>query len=157
MAITPAAGCVGVLGARVIARVGTRTTLVAGGGVQALATASLVLLGDGRGWLGLLLAAAFVGGVGNMLAIVGFMVTATSGLPDEEQGLATGLATMTQQVGITLGIPVMSAVVTARAGAASAAAPHALLGGISLAVLVNAGLVAAGAVASGVFLRARKG
>jgi EmrB/QacA subfamily drug resistance transporter len=145
----------GVLGARVIARIGTRTTLAAGGGVQALATASLVLLGDGRGWLGLLLAATFVGGVGNMLVIVGFMVTATSGLPDEEQGLATGLATMTQQVGITLGIPVMSAIVTTRAGAASSAAPHALLGGISLAVLVNAGLVAAGAVASAVFLRTR--
>ncbi|MFF7154894.1 MFS transporter [Streptomyces sp. NPDC008139] len=147
----------GVLGARVIGRIGTRATLIAGGGVQAVATASLVPLGEGRGWLGLLLAATFVGGVGNMLAIVGFMVTATSGLPDEEQGLATGLATMTQQVGITLGIPVMSAVVTARAGAASSAAPHVLLGGISLAVLVNAALVTAGAVASAVFLRSPKG
>ncbi|MFJ5610755.1 MFS transporter [Streptomyces sp. NPDC093221] len=147
----------GVLGARVIGRIGTRATLIVGGGVQAVATASLVPLGEGRGWLGLLLAATFVGGVGNMLAIVGFMVTATSGLPDEEQGLATGLATMTQQVGITLGIPVMSAVVTARAGAASSAAPHVLLGGISLAVLVNAALVAAGAVASALFLRSPKG
>ncbi|MFJ1585780.1 MFS transporter [Streptomyces sp. NPDC088197] len=147
----------GVLGARVIGRIGTRATLIVGGGVQAVATASLVPLGEGRGWLGLLLAATFVGGVGNMLAIVGFMVTATSGLPDEEQGLATGLATMTQQVGITLGIPMMSAVVTARAGAASSAAPHVLLGGISLAVLVNAALVAAGAVASALFLRSPKG
>ena len=31
-------------------------------------------------------------------------------LPDEEQGLATGLTSMTQQVGITLGIPVLGAV-----------------------------------------------
>ena len=33
------------------------------------------------------------------------MVTATTGLPDTEQGLATGLTTMSQQIGITMGIP----------------------------------------------------
>ncbi len=42
------------------------------------------------------------------------MVTATSGLADDVQGLATGLATMSQQVGITMGIPIMSAIATAR-------------------------------------------
>jgi hypothetical protein len=41
---------------------------------------------------------------------VAFTVTATSGLPDEEQGLATGLTSMTQQAGITVGIPVLGAV-----------------------------------------------
>jgi IMP dehydrogenase/GMP reductase len=47
-------------------------------------------------------------------AIVAYTVTATSGLPDEEQGLATGLTSMTQQVGITVGIPVLSAVAATR-------------------------------------------
>ena len=96
-----------------VGALGAARTLVLGGLVQTAATAALLALGDGRGWLWLLLPATFVGGVGNMLAIVGFMVTATSGLPDTEQGLATGLATMTQQIGITVGTPVMSAVVTA--------------------------------------------
>ncbi|OEV22238.1 hypothetical protein AN219_27115, partial [Streptomyces nanshensis] len=74
-------------------------------------TAALLFLGTTTGAaLGLLLPATFLGGVGNMLVIVGFMVTATSGLPDAEQGLATGLASMSQQVGITMGTPVMSAV-----------------------------------------------
>lgn len=145
----------GVLGARVIGRIGTRATLVTGALVQAVATASLVLLGEGRGWLTLLLVATFVGGVGNMLAIVGFMVTATSGLPDAEQGLATGLATMTQQVGITVGIPVMSAVATAHTSGA-AAGPAAVLHGISLAVLLNAALAAAVAVTSALFLHGRR-
>jgi len=86
-----------------------------------------------------------------MLVIVGFMVTATSGLPDEDQGLATGLATMTQQVGITMGIPVMSAVVTARMGTATG--PDAVLSGVSTAVLVNSALVLAGALLAGAFLR----
>lgn len=40
---------------------------------------------------------------------------------DEEQGLATGLASMSQQAGITLGIPIMSTVVPATsAGAVTA-------------------------------------
>ncbi|GIG69407.1 MFS transporter [Phytomonospora endophytica] len=138
----------GVIGARVIARIGTRAALVGGLAVQAVATASLVLLGADRGWLTLLLAATALGGVGNMVAIVGFMVTATSGLPDGEQGLATGLATMTQQVGITMGIPVMSAVV-----AAGVAGGGSVLDGVGTAVLVNAGLVLAAAVLVGVGLR----
>jgi hypothetical protein len=111
--------------------------------VQAAATASLALLGAGSGWIWLLLVATFVGGVGNMVAIVAFMITATSGLPDSEQGLATGLATMTQQVGITMGIPIMSAVVTAAMGT--------VLQGVIVAVLVNAALAL-----TGVLIRANR-
>ncbi|MFF2507211.1 MFS transporter [Streptomyces sp. NPDC058067] len=145
----------GTLGGRAVGRFGNRTTIVAGGAVQAVATLALVALGTSGAWIWLLLAATFVGGVGNMLVIVGFMVTATSGLPDEEQGLATGLATMTQQVGIAMGIPVMSAVVTARVAGASG--PDAVLSGVSTAVLVNALLVAAGSVLAALFLRPRRG
>ncbi|MFE0648918.1 MFS transporter [Streptomyces sp. NPDC059534] len=134
----------GVAASRFIGRFGARVALVSGGLLQAVATLSLYGLGDGRGSLWLLLAATFAGGVGNMLAIVGFMVTATSGIPDGEQGMATGLATMTQQIGITMGTPIMSAVVVT--------APV-LLDGIGLAVLVNAAVVAAGAVLAGLFLR----
>ncbi|MFD9424631.1 MULTISPECIES: MFS transporter [unclassified Streptomyces] len=144
----------GTLGGRAVGRFGSRRTIVSGGIVQAAATLSLVALGTSGAWIWLLLAATFIGGVGNMLMIVGFMVTATSGLPDEEQGLATGLATMTQQVGIALGIPVMSAVVTARMGAATG--PDAVLSGVTVAILVNSALVLAGALLAGAFL-ARRG
>ncbi|WP_329496629.1 MFS transporter [Kitasatospora herbaricolor] len=148
----------GIHAPRVIRRLGTRRALVTGLLVQAAATAALLLLGTGHGWLALLLAATFVGGVGNMLAIVGFMVTATSGLPDHEQGLATGVATMTQQVGIALGTPVMSAVVTARMTAlGGGTATGTVLGGVELAVLANTALVLVGAVAVAVFLRRRTG
>ncbi|MFI6501009.1 MFS transporter [Nonomuraea typhae] len=127
----------GVIAPRVLSRLGNRGALLAGFAVQAGATASLGLLGASQGWIWLLLAATFIGGVGNMVAIVGFMVTATSGLPDSEQGLATGLATMTQQVGITMGIPVMSAIATAAMGT--------VLQGVIVAVLVNAALALAAA------------
>ncbi|MFE2728457.1 MFS transporter [Kitasatospora sp. NPDC059327] len=139
----------GVVAPRLIGRLGSRGALLAGFLTQAAATAALLLLGADRAWLGLLLVATFVGGVGNMLAIVGFMVTATSGLPDEEQGLATGVATMTQQVGITLGTPVMSAVVTAAAAGAT------VLTGVGWAIAVNTALVLLAALTSAVFLRRR--
>lgn len=127
----------GVYASRFIGRYGARAALVGGGLLQAAATLSLYALGDDRSWLWLLLAGTFVGGIGNMLAIVGFMVTATSGLPDSEQGMATGLATMTQQIGITMGTPIMSAVVVTSTT---------VFDGIGLAVLVNAAIVLAGAL-----------
>ncbi|MFJ1757010.1 MFS transporter [Kitasatospora sp. NPDC088134] len=127
---------------RVVARRGVRGTVLAGGLLQAAATGALVLLGPDPAWLGLLLPATFLGGIGNMLVIVGFMLTATSGLPDREQGTAAGLATMTQQIGITVGTPVMSAVV------AAAAPAHGLPAGIAVAIAANTALVLAAVLAA---------
>ena len=134
----------------VIGRIGSRRTLITGGILQTVFTAALLGLGDDRSWMWLLLVATFAGGVGNMLVIVGFMVTATSGLADHEQGLATGLATMTQQIGITMGTPVMSAIATA---AMTGTGASAVLGGLKTAIAVNAALVVLGALTSAAFLR----
>lgn len=140
----------GSLAPKVIGKIGTKQTLITGGVLQTVFTASLLGLGDDRSWMWLLLVSTFVGGVGNMLVIVGFMVTATSGLADHEQGLATGLATMTQQIGITMGTPIMSAIATA---AMTGTGASAILGGLKTAIAVNAALVLFGALTSALFLR----
>lgn len=140
----------GSLAPKVIGKIGTKQTLITGGVLQTVFTASLLGLGDDRSWMWLLLVSTFVGGVGNMLVIVGFMVTATSGLADHEQGLATGLATMTQQIGITMGTPIMSAIATA---AMTGTGASAILGGLKTAIVVNAALVLFGALTSALFLR----
>ncbi|WP_150241752.1 MFS transporter [Nocardiopsis quinghaiensis] len=140
----------GVFAPRVIGLSSPKATLIIGGLVQAVATFALLGLGTGQSSMWLLLVATFVGGVGNMFVIVGFMVTATSGLPDHEQGLATGLATMTQQVGITMGTPIMSAVATS---AMVGTGTLAILDGLTMAVAVNAGLVLVGVLTSALFLR----
>ncbi len=140
----------GSIAAKVIGRIGTKQTLIAGGVLQTVATAALLGLGDDRSFMWLLLVGTFAGGVGNMLVIVGFMVTATSGLPDHEQGMATGLATMTQQIGITMGTPIMSAIATAHI--AGRTSPDAILDGIGLAVLVNTAIVLLGVLTSAAFL-----
>ncbi|MDI3389883.1 MFS transporter [Streptomyces sp. B-S-A8] len=140
----------GSLAAKVIGKLGTKSTLVLGGLLQAVATFALYFLGDERSFIWLLLAATFAGGIGNMLVIVGFMVTATSGLPDHEQGMATGLATMTQQIGITMGTPIMSAIATGHM--AGRTGPTAVLDGVSLAVLINTAIVLIGVATTALFL-----
>ncbi|MFD7645816.1 MFS transporter [Kitasatospora sp. NPDC059795] len=143
-----AAVAAGVVAGRAIGRYGTRSVLVVGLLVQGLATAPLVLLGTDRVMLAVLLPALFVGFFGHVTSIVAYTVTATSGLPDSEQGLATGLAALSQQVAATIGIPVLSAVAALRA---------VQLDGIRLALAVDVAvtLVAVGLVWVG--LRVRSG
>ncbi|MDQ4051087.1 MAG: MFS transporter [Actinomycetota bacterium] len=123
-----AAVVAGVVAGRFIGRFGTRRVLVVGLTVQALATVPLVLLGADRAALAVLLPALFVGFFAHVTCIVAYTVTGTSGLPDEEQGLATGLTSMTQQVALVVGIPILSSV---------AATQSLELTGIHLALTVN--------------------
>lgn len=137
---------------------GSRPLLLAGLVAQGLTVGLIVFAGEGRGWLVPVLALAFISSYAHVCAIVGFLVTATSGLPNEEQGLATGITTLTQQVGIAIGIPIMSAIATARTRSLSGthSAHSATLGGISTAILVNGILVAAIGVLVGVVLMRRR-
>jgi MFS family permease len=148
MLATMGAGAIvgGWAGPRVIAAVGVRWATAGGLTVQAVLTAMLVFVGPTLGSLWLVGATTFVGAVGHVCAIVGFMVSATTGLPDREQGLATGLATMTQQVAIAVGVPVMSAVAIGLGGLDS-------LPALRWAMVLDAGVVLAGAVLVGQGLR----
>jgi MFS family permease len=100
----------GPIAGRLIGRIGVRTVLFAGMLVQGLAILPMVFVGASRWSLVLVAIGLFVSFFGHVSAIVSSTVTATSGLPNEEQGLATGLSSMTQQVGITVGIPILAAV-----------------------------------------------
>jgi hypothetical protein len=61
-------------------------------------------------------------------AVVAATVTATSEVPDAHKGLATGLVTTSQRVAVTVGIPILGAVVANRAD---------LLSGIRLALAAD--------------------
>ncbi|MEU1393756.1 MULTISPECIES: MFS transporter [unclassified Nonomuraea] len=127
----------GVIAGRFVGRFGSRRVLVAGMTVQALATLPALFLGTGWTVPAILVPALFVGFFGHVTAIVAYTVTGTSGLPDEEQGLATGLTSMTQQVAVTVGIPLLGAVAATRAGD---------LAGIRLALLVDVAVTLAAVV-----------
>lgn len=128
----------GVIAGRFLARFGNRAVLTVGLSVQALATIPLIFLGtEPSPAVAILVAALFIGFFGHVTAIVAFTVTATTGVPNSEQGLATGLTSMTQQVGITIGVPIMAAV---------AATQSVQLVGIHFALTVIVAVTLAGVV-----------
>lgn len=77
-------------------------------------------------------------------AIISYGVTVTSGVPDAEQGLATGLVTSTQQVGITVGIPLLGVLATTSGD---------LLSGVHTVIALDTVIVLGAALLTGVGLR----
>lgn len=149
----------GNLAPRAIGRFGSRTVLVAGLSAQGVGTAVIATMTHDDSVL-MLLTAGSLWVYGHLQTVVGYSVTATSGLPDEEQGLATGLATTTQQVALTIGIPIMSALASGRTNAllhSGHGHVDALVGGFHLALAVDAALVVAGValLAAGLLRRTR--
>ncbi|MFI7064860.1 MFS transporter [Kribbella sp. NPDC050124] len=106
----------GVVAGRIIGRFGYRTVLTVSMAVQGLATLPLVFLGTDRVTaLVVLIPALFIGFYGHVAAMVAYTVTGTSGVADEDQGLASGLTSMTQEVGGTVGTPVLAAIAATQA------------------------------------------
>jgi MFS family permease len=80
---------------------------------------------------------------------VGVTTAANAGVPPDKAGLAAGLLSTSQQLGMALGLAVLSAIATARTHhllAAHAARPEALTSGYQRALLVCSMLVLAAAL-----------
>ena len=107
-----AAVVAGVLVGRFLGRFGYRKVLAAGLFVQGLTILPLVFLGADQTGLALavVISSLFVGFFAHVICIVAYTVTGTTGLPNEEQGVAAGLTSLTQQVALTVGIPFLGAI-----------------------------------------------
>jgi MFS family permease len=130
---------------RVIGRLGARRTLVVSLAGQGTLVATLLLLGTAGSSVWLATAAVSLASMFHLGAIISYGLTVTSGVPDEEQGLATGLVTSTQQVGITVGIPLLGVLATT--------APD-LMSGVHTVLAIDAAIVLSAAVLVAVGLRA---
>ncbi|MGW1229035.1 MFS transporter [Streptomyces sp. NPDC002530] len=131
----------GMYAPKVIGRVGARRTLSLSLLGQGLFIAALLTIGTDAGvWQATV--AVSLASMFHLGAIIAYGLTVTSGVPDAEQGLATGLVTTTQQVGITIGIPLLGVVATAH---------DSLFDGVRTVIVVAAALLvlAAGVVAAG--------
>lgn len=116
--------CAGVLvgtmiGGRLASTIGLRTMLtvamvVAGAGIALFA---LLLRVDGS--FGRLAAGIVVFSIAQGVIFTGMFAAATSGLPDNEQGLASGVASSGQQIGGAVGLAVLVAVSAAVSGRTS--------------------------------------
>ncbi|MGW0145698.1 MFS transporter [Streptomyces sp. NPDC003333] len=137
----------GSLTPRFVSRLGARRTLVVSLAGQGLFTGGLLLL-DADSWsVWLATAAVSVASMFHLGAIISYGLTVTSGVPDEEQGLATGLVTSTQQVGITVGVPLLGVLATTFGD---------LLGGTRTVMALDTGIVLAAAALVAVGLRTRR-
>ncbi|KMS69148.1 MFS transporter [Streptomyces viridochromogenes] len=137
----------GTLTPRFVSRLGARRTLVVSLAGQGAFIATLVFL-DAHTWsVWLATAAVSLASMFHLGAIISYGLTATSGVPDEEQGLATGLVTSTQQVGITIGIPLLGVLATTSGD---------LLSGTRTVLALDAGIVLAAAALVALGLRTRR-
>jgi hypothetical protein len=121
--------------------------------VQGLGTIGMFFL-PAQGGLVLLLITSGAMGFGHVLTVVSFITTMTSGLSNEDQGVAGGLSQLPQFVG-AIGTAGLAAIVTARTEALSSTTSPALatLGGLHAAVLTAGIVCLAGAAIAVALLR----
>ncbi|NUT25285.1 MAG: MFS transporter [Streptomyces sp.] len=137
----------GALTPRFISRFGARRTLVASLTGQGAFIAALLFL-DAQTWsVWLATAAVSLASMFHLGAIISYGLTVTSGVPDEEQGLATGLVTSTQQIGLTVGIPLLGVLATTADD---------LLSGTRTVMALNAAIVLTAAALIALGLRTRR-
>ncbi|AXG77774.1 MFS transporter [Streptomyces paludis] len=143
----------GSMAPRVVGRLGAPRTLAVALLGQGVFTAALVALGAGPGsgsgaGTGVVLATVGVSlaSMCHLVAIVAYGLTATSGIANDQQGLATGLVTTTQQIGMTIGIPLLGVLATTR---------EVLVDGVRLVLAIDASIVVAAALLVTVGLRHR--
>ncbi|MER0445522.1 MFS transporter [Streptomyces sp. Edi4] len=135
----------GTRAARLIGRFGARRVLAGSLLGQGLFIAALLGIGTGAGAL-LATVAVSLASMCHLGAIISYGITVTSGVPDEEQGLATGLVTTTQQVGITVGIPLLGVLATTQTS---------LFDGVRTVLAIDAAIVLATAALAAVGLGRR--
>lgn len=100
---------------RLIGRWGLGRTAVVGMLVQAAGILLFLRAGTDAGYAGVLLPALVVHGVGNGLSFPSLNIAAVSALPDDQQGLASGLITSAVQIGAGIGVAVLASLMTAAA------------------------------------------
>jgi MFS family permease len=95
-------------------------------------------------------------GVGAAFAFMAVILASTTGVPEDEAGLASGLVNTSQQMGGALGLAVLAAVAADYTASLAGSQPAALNSGYHAAFLVGAGCVVLGAIIAAALLRLPK-
>jgi predicted MFS family arabinose efflux permease len=131
-------------------RIGSRGLMTAG---MILIAVQLVLFSrltvDATFWD--LLPAFIIGGVGMALTMTPSAAAATRSVPVDKSGVGAAVLNSARQVGGTMGVALMGAIVAARAGGERT--PEAFMRGFETALVVAAAIAALGAVVAYVLVR----
>jgi EmrB/QacA subfamily drug resistance transporter len=139
------------IASQLVTRVGFKPVLAAG---MALIAGGLIWFSQisvHGGFVSDILGPSLLAAVGLGFAFVPVTIAAVSGVPDREQGLASGLINTSQQVGGALGLAVLSAISTSVIGSSHDAA--ALTRGFHSAFLAGAGIALLGLLATITLIR----
>jgi EmrB/QacA subfamily drug resistance transporter len=134
-------------------------------GVRPIAALGMALTIGGMAWLSQLpvhgsyatdvLPALLLSSLGMGAVFMPLTLVATTGLENEDQGLASGLFNTSQQVGGALGLAILSTIAAGRTAHAGGSASHALVAGFHWAFAGGAVFVAAALVTMLALLRKR--
>jgi EmrB/QacA subfamily drug resistance transporter len=137
---------------QLFARIGTRPVVVAGALLSAGGIYYLSRIPLHGSYVSDLLPGLVMMSIGFGAVFVGVTTAANAGVPSDKAGLAAGLLSASQQLGMALGLAILSAIATARTHhllAADAARPDALTSGYQRALLVcSLFVLAAAAIAT---------
>ena len=134
---------------QLFARIGTRPVVVAGALLSAGGIYYLSRIPLHGSYVSDLLPGLVIMSIGFGAVFVGVTTAANAGVPSDKAGLAAGLLSTSQQLGMALGLAILSAIATTRTHhllAANAARPEALTSGYQRALLVCSLFVLAAAV-----------
>lgn len=141
---------------RLLARFGYKPLLVAGTALSTLGVFLMSLVDGHVSYVAFLLPVFLLLGLGFGISFVAITVAATSGVPDEEAGLASGLINTSQQVGAAMGLAVLAVVASATSQASLAVGKtveQAAVMGFQRAFLTAALLMAAALVVGIIVIR----
>jgi len=136
----------------VVGRIGFRPVIVLGLLIIALGLYLFSRISVDGSFVEDILPASLVSALGGGMALVGLIIAGTSGVPERESGLASGLINTSQQIGGALGLAILASVATSRTGDVAAQAtdpsaiPLALTEGFQDAFLVASGIAIFGAI-----------
>ncbi|GAA2136889.1 MFS transporter [Streptomyces synnematoformans] len=98
------------IGERMATRTATRATLVTGLVIGSLGTVVLAFGVSADGGYGAVVPGLIVSGIGQGITWTGMWIAAASGVDGKEQGVASGMASTTQQIGGAIGLAILIAI-----------------------------------------------
>ena len=152
-------GIISLQAPRLLDRFGFKPLLITGASLMIIGTFWLSFLTPTSSYVANLLPAFLILALGMGLSFVAVTVAATSGIPDSEAGLASGLINTSQQLGGALGLAVLTVVAsttTATDVARGKVIEQATMHGYQVAFLCSAGLMVVALLVSIFVIRAPK-
>jgi EmrB/QacA subfamily drug resistance transporter len=144
------------LGERLVTKVSTRTSLLAGFlvGAVGMVLSAFALATDGS--YALLLPGIVITGLAQGVVWTSMWIASATGVAPERQGVASGMASTTNQVGVTLGLAIMVLIADHGAsGLTGSALAHQTVHGLRIAYLTAAAIALAGGALALTFSRRR--